>query len=83
MKKDLAGKKVVVTRTRNQASALVELLEDRGADVIEIPTIRISDPADIIPRTPEASRGLERTPRRIQVQARNSRYPLCSESGRD
>lgn len=44
MSNNLAGKKVVVTRTRAQASALVEMLEDRAADVIEIPTIKILPP---------------------------------------
>jgi len=48
MKQDLEGKKVVVTRTRSQASGLVGLLSKRGADVIEIPTIRIEEPDDRI-----------------------------------
>ncbi len=46
MSENLTGKKVVVTRTRSQASALVALLEARGADVIEIPTIKILPPDD-------------------------------------
>jgi len=37
----LFGKRVVVTRTRSQASALTEHLVRLGADVLEIPTIRI------------------------------------------
>ena len=48
MKQDLAGKKVVVTRTRSQASSLTELLSARGAEVIEIPTISIEPPKDRI-----------------------------------
>ena len=41
----LFGKTVVVTRTRSEASALSELLESMGADVIEAPTI------DVVPST--------------------------------
>jgi uroporphyrinogen III methyltransferase/synthase len=37
----LRGQRVVVTRTRRQASALTEKLTRLGADVLEIPTIRI------------------------------------------
>jgi uroporphyrinogen III methyltransferase/synthase len=37
----LLGRRVVVTRTRRQASALTEKLARLGADVLEIPTIRI------------------------------------------
>ena len=37
----LFGQRVVVTRTRQQASALTEKLTRLGADVLEIPTIRI------------------------------------------
>jgi len=44
----LFGKRVVVTRSREQAGELVELLEDLGADPIEAPTIRIVPPADFV-----------------------------------
>jgi len=37
----LFGKRIVVTRTREQSSALVSKLLASGADVIELPTIRI------------------------------------------
>ncbi|MBA3963089.1 MAG: uroporphyrinogen-III C-methyltransferase [Chthoniobacterales bacterium] len=43
----LAGKRIVVTRTRKQAGALSERLRDLGADVIELPTIRIEPPTDL------------------------------------
>lgn len=43
-RKPLFGKTFLVTRTREQASALSGLLISSGADVIEIPTIRIKDP---------------------------------------
>ncbi|MBR5890147.1 MAG: uroporphyrinogen-III C-methyltransferase [Akkermansia sp.] len=42
----LCGRRIVVTRTREQASELSSRLESLGADVIELPTIRISDPTD-------------------------------------
>lgn len=42
----LCGKRVVVTRTREQASELSAQLETLGADVIELPTIRIAPPTD-------------------------------------
>ncbi len=40
--KPLAGQKILVTRTREQASFVTQLLEDQGAEVVEIPTIQIS-----------------------------------------
>ncbi len=42
----LFGKKIVVTRTRQQASTLSKQLALLGADVIELPTIRIEPAAD-------------------------------------
>lgn len=42
----LFGKKVVVTRTRSQASELSKELSDLGAEVLEIPTIKIEHPDD-------------------------------------
>lgn len=42
----LAGVRVVVTRPRGQASRLVELLADHGAEVVRFPTIRIDPPLD-------------------------------------
>lgn len=44
--KILFGKKIVVTRTRQQASKLTRQLENLGADVIEFPTIKIVPPSD-------------------------------------
>jgi len=43
----LAGKRVVVTRTRAQAGVLSEQLRVLGADVLELPTIRIEPPTDL------------------------------------
>jgi uroporphyrinogen III methyltransferase/synthase len=42
----LFGKRVVVTRTRQQIGAVSKLLSDLGADVIELPTIRITEPTN-------------------------------------
>ncbi len=42
--KPLFGKKVLVTRTRKQASTLVKLLEGEGAETVEFPTIEIIQP---------------------------------------
>lgn len=42
----LSGKRVVVTRTRKQAGELASLLADKGADVLELPTIRVVPPSD-------------------------------------
>jgi uroporphyrinogen III methyltransferase/synthase len=44
--KPLFGQRIVVTRTREQASQLSRQLSERGAEVIEIPTIRIEPPDD-------------------------------------
>ncbi len=43
----LAGRRIVVTRTRKQAGALSQRLRDLGAEVIELPTIRIEPPSDL------------------------------------
>ncbi|MBC7979432.1 MAG: uroporphyrinogen-III C-methyltransferase [Armatimonadetes bacterium] len=42
----LFGKKIVVTRTREQSGDLSKRLQNLGADVIELPTIRIELPED-------------------------------------
>src|SRR6266567_7275219 len=46
-KRPLLGKRIVVTRTRKQASALSNKLRALGAHVIELPTIRIEPPTDL------------------------------------
>ena len=43
----LAGRRIVVTRTRSQAGILSAQLREHGADVIELPTIRIEPPNDL------------------------------------
>lgn len=42
----LFGKRIIVTRTREQAGGLSKGLAELGADVIELPTIRIEQPED-------------------------------------
>jgi len=42
----LFGRRIIVTRSREQASELVEMLEERGAVAITAPTIRIAPPHD-------------------------------------
>ncbi|MBE3071732.1 MAG: uroporphyrinogen-III C-methyltransferase [Acidobacteria bacterium] len=45
----LFGKRIVVTRPREQAGEFVEQLEALGATVVEAPTIRIAPPEDYAP----------------------------------
>lgn len=45
----LCGKKIVVTRAREQASSLSKRLTNLGADILEIPSIKIIPPADYTP----------------------------------
>lgn len=42
----LFGRRIVVTRSRERASALARRLQDLGARVVELPTIRFEPPAD-------------------------------------
>src|SRR5437879_1266893 len=46
-KRPLLGKRIVVTRTRKQASVLSNKLRALGANVIELPTIRIEPPSNL------------------------------------
>ncbi len=46
-KRPLLGKRIVVTRTRNQAGVLSGKLRALGAHVIELPTIRIEPPSNL------------------------------------
>ncbi len=45
-RRPLFGRRVVVTRSRPQASELSRLLGERGAHVVETPVIEIGDPSD-------------------------------------
>ncbi len=51
----LAGKRVLVTRTRHQASDLSRLLVERGAEPVELPSIEVTPTAD----PAEVARALE------------------------
>jgi len=43
-KRPLLGKRILVTRSRAQAGELAKLLEQEGAEVVEVPTIEIKPP---------------------------------------
>lgn len=42
----LFGRRIVVTRSREQAEEFIDMLEERGAEAITAPTIRIAPPQD-------------------------------------
>jgi uroporphyrinogen III methyltransferase / synthase len=46
-RRPLSGQRIVVTRTRKQAGTLTNQLRALGADVFELPTIRIEPPTDL------------------------------------
>ena len=46
VRRPLFGQRIVITRTRQQASALRDRLEELGADVLEAPTIALVPPED-------------------------------------
>jgi len=46
-KRPLLGRQILITRARSQASELVELLEQRGAQCIEFPVIETVFPKDV------------------------------------
>ena len=52
----LFGKRVLVTRSRTQASRMCQLLEDTGATAVELPAIAIAPPQDYGPLDEAASR---------------------------
>ena len=52
----LFGKRVLVTRSRTQASRMCELLEDAGALAVELPAIAIAPPEDFGPLDDAVSR---------------------------
>ena len=45
-RRPLFGRRVVVTRAREQASDLVARLQELGADTVELPAIELAEPAD-------------------------------------
>ncbi len=56
----LFGRRIVVTRAREQAGVLTELLHSLGAEAIELPTIEIQPASDYAPARPSGreSRGV-------------------------
>jgi len=46
--KPMFGKRVLVTRARNQASELSSMIEDLGGEAVEFPVIKIVPPSDTI-----------------------------------
>jgi uroporphyrinogen III methyltransferase / synthase len=48
-RRPLFGRRIVVTRAHAQAAEFVALLEEQGAEVIELPALRIEPPADPAP----------------------------------
>jgi len=48
-RRPLFGRRILVTRARTQASALLEQLDSLGAEAVEAPAIRIEPPADPAP----------------------------------
>jgi len=45
----LFGKRVLVTRSREQSGELVQMIEDLGAEAVEAPSVRIAPPTDFGP----------------------------------
>ena len=85
-RRPLFGKKVLVTRSRTQASRLVGLLEDLGAEPIELPSIQVEPLEDYnqldetLARLPEFSwvifastNAVESVFQRLEKQGRDSR----------
>lgn len=59
-RRPLFGKQVVITRTRQQASELRELLDELGAVTLEAPTIELAEPSpEIWALVDQAIRGLD------------------------
>lgn len=54
--KPLVGRRVMVTRPREQAIELLELLESTGAEVVVAPLIRVEPPLDVRPLRDAAAR---------------------------
>ncbi len=69
----LFGKTIVVTRAREQASTLTEKLEDLGANVIEIPAIKIVAPESYGPLD-NAIKNLDRYKWLVFTSANGVRY---------
>ena len=78
----LFGRRIVVTRSREQAGELVEMLEERGAEAIPAPTIRIAPPEDLA-RARSRLRARRGTFDWIVFTSANARRPLHAAAARD
>ncbi len=74
----LAGRSVVVTRSRDQASGLVRTFESLGADVLEAPAFA----ANVRESAPELAEGVAATPDWIVVSSANGVAALFACLGR-
>ena len=80
----LFGKRIVITRARDQAEVLGDALEELGAQIVELPTIEIRDPASWEPLD-DAIRQLEQFHFLLVTSANGVRSFLrrLASSGRD
>jgi hydroxymethylbilane synthase len=74
----LAGWRIVVTRAAAQAAPLVAALQSQGAEVVELATIRLEDPADGGAALREAARRLGRFDW-VVFTSENAVARLCAE----
>ncbi len=83
-KKSLFGRRILVTRSREQASQMVEMLEERGAECIELPVISVAPVRD--PMTVKRILSLLSFMHWIvftSVNAVRCLFELCFENGLD
>lgn len=83
----LFGRRIAITRARDQAGPLVEALEERGAEVVEFPALEIRDPASWKPLD-EAIRRIEKFDYLLVTSANGvrkflERLPACGRDVRD
>jgi uroporphyrinogen III methyltransferase/synthase len=84
-RRPLFGRRVVVTRSRAQASEFAALLEEQGAEVIELPTFRIEPPPDPGPLREQAAHAGERFDWVVftSVNAAEAFFDALSQAGLD
>ncbi len=83
-RRPLFGRRVVVTRAREQASQLTIRLSDLGARVVELPVIAIADPADGGTALRAAAARVREYDWVVLTSANGaSRFMACLRDGRD
>lgn len=84
-RRPLFGRRIVVTRARAQASEFAALLEEQGAEVIELPTFRIEPPPDPGPLREQAAQAGERFDWIVftSVNAAEAFFDALSQAGLD